>query len=131
VHFEDVSKPEPEYKQVVAAFVNRARRLQARGPHVTIVLDGQRMPAKHGTDAAHAQKRAQTYAEAYEAGTTPLARVKCMQVAVAITPRLVSETVAALRRANITYFVSPYEGDSQLKALDQLGLVDCIFTIGI
>jgi hypothetical protein len=70
VHFEDVSQPEPVYRPVFHSFVSREIPLLGKGMHVTIVLDGQRMPSKHGTDDERTRKRAKKYAEAYDASKT-------------------------------------------------------------
>ena len=80
VHYQDwvVGK---DCTPVVDSFVQRARKLLAQGMHVTIILDGKRMPGKAATNAARQEKRAAAYAKAM--GTTsPEMKARCLKACI-------------------------------------------------
>jgi hypothetical protein len=98
VHYE-AAVLRKEYDVVTQAVVRRAQSLEGRGLHVVIILDGQRMPGKSATDAERAKLRAAKLAEATQV-TDSAQKARLLKAAIAITPQLVDETIAALRRGD-------------------------------
>ncbi|GMM27595.1 Rad2 family nuclease [Martiniozyma asiatica (nom. inval.)] len=94
------------------------------------VLDGDYLPRKGATEEARHQKRTEAKEQALEAqsfGNVKLAW-SCFQKACDITPEIAKSCIEHFKKLNIKYVVAPYEADSQMVLLEQLGLVDAIIS---
>eukprot|EP01047_Picozoa_sp_COSAG01_P040457 COSAG01_NODE_3408_length_6127_cov_61.919210_6_plen_584_part_00 len=136
--------PSEEYVQLVAkAFMHRVQTFSKHGIDVVIVYDGKPVPAKAETAAGRANRRALKLAEAQaaveaeasadtKAGRLAAAkqRMKAQQAAICTSCTVVQATMATVRTAgSARYIQAPYEADSQLALLDQLGVVDYVLTV--
>ena len=118
-----------QYDRLAAAFVRRGRRFLAAGVDLVHVFDGKPVPAKAETAQGRRERRAKALAEAqgFEPGTD--GHHKALAAAVSITPGMVAAVLTALRTDGQRYMVAPYEADSQLRLLDQLGIVDYVLSV--
>ena len=106
------------------------KMLQANGVTPVLVFDGGALPMKERT---HIQRRKQRE-EAMEQGHRLLGQghrseaYACFAKAVAVTPAMARQLIAALRSQRVPYVVAPYEADAQLALLVSRGHCACAIT---
>ncbi|EPQ26882.1 uncharacterized protein PFL1_05517 [Pseudozyma flocculosa PF-1] len=114
----------------IAYAVGRIRMLQHHGVKPYLVFDGDKLPAKQGTEDDRDQRRRDNLEKARSlerAGKAHEARdlyAKCVD----ITPAMAYQLIKLLRREGIPYVVAPYEADAQLAYLERHGIIDGIIT---
>ena len=119
--------PTPRY---IAHALSRIRMLQHFGVKPYLVFDGDKLPAKCGTEDDREQRRSQNLQRANELeqqGKVQHARdvyAKCVD----ITPEMAFQLIKVLKQQNIPYVVAPYEADAQLAYLEAERLIDGIIT---
>lgn len=119
--------PNPRY---IAHALGRIRMLQHFGVKPYLVFDGDKLPAKRGTEQEREQRRSDHLAKASaleQDGKTQQARdlyTKCVD----ITPEMAFQLIKVLNEQRIPYVVAPYEADAQLAYLEAQGLIDGIIT---
>lgn len=119
--------PTPRY---IAHAVSRIRMLQHFGVKPYLVFDGDKLPAKKGTEDEREQRRSDNLRRAKE-----LEQEKKLQQArdvyakcVDITPEMAFQLIKVLKEDNIPYVVAPYEADAQLAYLEAEGIIDGVVT---
>ena len=110
--------------------VGRILMLQHHGIKPYLVFDGDRLPAKQGTELDREHKRNEHLQRARaleKAGKMTEARemyAKCVD----ITPAMAFQLIKYLRQHDIPYVVAPYEADAQLAFLENQRIIDGIIT---
>jgi 5'-3' exonuclease len=110
--------------------MGKIRMLQHYGVTPYVVFDGDRLPAKAGTEDGREKRRAECLAKALQLnqqGNSAAAReqfVRCIDV----TPAMAYQLIKALRAEGIQYIVAPYEADAQLAYLERRGVIDGIIS---
>ncbi len=99
---------------------------------VTMVFDGDTLPAKSKTELERSESRSANLAKARTlaaAGDSKLARNYYAR-AVDVTPQMASELIFVIRhtRPSVNCIVAPYEADAQLSYLCHIGRVDCVIS---
>ena len=108
--------------------LSRVRMLLDFGVTPYLVLDGDNLPSKAGTNAARRKKREESRAlglELHRAGKTAQAQQE-LQKAIDVTPLMARQLIEELKKLNVQYIVAPYEADAQLVYLEQKGIIDGI-----
>ncbi|SJX63415.1 related to EXO1-exonuclease which interacts with Msh2p [Sporisorium reilianum f. sp. reilianum] len=119
--------PTPRY---IAHALSRIRMLQHFGVKPYFVFDGDKLPAKSGTEDDREQRRSDNLRRANELeqqGNMQQARdvyAKCVD----ITPEMAFQLIKVLKEERIPYVVAPYEADAQLAYLEAEGIIDGIIT---
>ncbi|GAC95247.1 hypothetical protein PHSY_002822 [Pseudozyma hubeiensis SY62] len=119
--------PTPRY---IAHALSRIRMLQHFGVKPYLVFDGDKLPAKKGTEDDREQRRSDNLQRAKELeqeGKSQQARDvygKCVD----ITPEMAFQLIKVLKEENIPYVVAPYEADAQLAYLEAQGIIDGVVT---
>ncbi|KAJ9479631.1 Exodeoxyribonuclease 1 [Pseudozyma hubeiensis] len=119
--------PTPRY---IAHALSRIRMLQHFGVKPYLVFDGDKLPAKKGTEDDREQRRSDNLQRAKELeqeGKLQQARDvygKCVD----ITPEMAFQLIKVLKEDNIPYVVAPYEADAQLAYLEAEGIIDGVVT---
>ncbi|SNX85056.1 related to EXO1 - exonuclease which interacts with Msh2p [Melanopsichium pennsylvanicum] len=119
--------PTPRY---IAHALSRIRMLQHFGVKPYLVFDGDKLPAKRGTEDDREQRRAVNMQKANDLeqqGKIQQARdvySKCVD----ITPEMAYQLIKVLKEQGIPYVVAPYEADAQLAYLEAQGLIDGVIT---
>lgn len=119
--------PTPRY---IAHALSRIRMLQHFGVKPYLVFDGDKLPAKSGTEDDREQRRSDNLRRAKELeqqGNLQQARdvyAKCVD----ITPEMAFQLIKVLKEENIPYVVAPYEADAQLAYLEAEAIIDGIIT---
>ena len=94
------------------------------------VFDGRALPAKHITNTTRRNFRNENTEKAREAeadGRFSDAH-SFFQKTTTVTATMVYQVIRALKRHNVQFIVSPYEGDAQLAFLSLTGAVDVVIT---
>jgi len=110
--------------------LRKVRMLQHFDIEPYLVLDGDHLPSKAGTEEERRKKR-QTYKEKAIDSLRRRDRKTAMgfcQKACDITPEMAKSLIEELKRYNIKYVVAPYEADSQMVYLEKSGLVDGVIS---
>ena len=104
------------YTPVIEALSKRACDLTALGIILYFVFENRKVVAKAKTDKQRAVKRAKAWADIQGHDSEGEIEVsqKVLQALVSVTPELVTQAIAAVRRLGIHYVVAPGEADSQL-----------------
>lgn len=119
--------PTPRY---IAHALSRIRMLQHFGVKPYLVFDGDKLPAKRGTEDDREQRRSDNLQRARELeqqGNMQQARDvygKCVD----ITPEMAFQLIKVLKEQGIPYVVAPYEADAQLAYLEAQGIIDAVIT---
>ncbi|SPO26358.1 related to EXO1 - exonuclease which interacts with Msh2p [Ustilago trichophora] len=119
--------PTPRY---IAHALSRIRMLQHFGVKPYLVFDGDKLPAKRGTEDDREQRRSDNLRRAKQLeqqGNMQQARDvygKCVD----ITPEMAFQLIKVLKEEGIPYVVAPYEADAQLAYLEAEGLIDGVIT---
>ncbi|SPO45793.1 related to EXO1 - exonuclease which interacts with Msh2p [Moesziomyces antarcticus] len=119
--------PTPRY---IAHALSRIRMLQHFGVKPYLVFDGDKLPAKRGTEDDREQRRNDNLERANQLereGNMQQARdlfSKCVD----ITPEMAFQLIKVLKQQDIPYVVAPYEADAQLAFLEAEGIIDGIIT---
>uniref|UniRef100_V5EJU3 Exonuclease n=1 Tax=Kalmanozyma brasiliensis (strain GHG001) TaxID=1365824 RepID=V5EJU3_KALBG len=119
--------PTPRY---IAHALSRIRMLQHFGVKPYLVFDGDKLPAKRGTEDDREQRRSDNLQKAKELeqeGKMQQARDvygKCVD----ITPEMAYQLIKVLKDESVPYVVAPYEADAQLAYLEAEGIIDGVVT---
>lgn len=111
-------------------FMRRIDFLLSNGVTPLVVLDGDRISAKEGTE----DKRRGARRENLEKGRALMAAgerraaTQCFSKAVDVTPRMAWQLIKALKSNDIAFIVAPYEADAQLAYLSREGMVDFVIS---
>ncbi|KAF1808648.1 PIN domain-like protein, partial [Eremomyces bilateralis CBS 781.70] len=120
-------KPTNRY---VDFFMGRVRMLEHFGIKPYIVLDGDYLPSKAGTELQRSSSRESSKKiglELLKVGRSAQA-FQTLQKAVEVTPEMARLVIDELRRCGVSYVVAPYEADSQLVYLEKKGLISAILS---
>ncbi|PWZ00127.1 hypothetical protein BCV70DRAFT_200289 [Testicularia cyperi] len=110
--------------------LSRIRMLQHHGVKPYLVFDGDKLPAKQGTEEERELRRYENLQRAKSLerdGKSQEAReiyAKCVD----ITPEMAFQLIKVLKNEGIPYTVAPYEADAQLAFLEAQGHIDGIIT---
>jgi len=97
------------------------------------VFDGKRPVAKFGTNQARLERRLKSLAQVEglltdDATAVEIDNKKLLKTAASVSPELVMAVIERLRKEGLSYIVSPYESDGQLKFLSRMGIADAVNT---
>ena len=95
-----------------------------------VVLDGGCLAAKELCDGLRREARSRYRLlahEAYEAGDLAGSEI-LFKRAMSVTPRMVAELLAELRRLKVDFLVAPYEADAQLAHLSREAVIDLVIS---
>ncbi|XP_021946238.1 exonuclease 1 isoform X2 [Folsomia candida] len=95
-----------------------------------VVLDGQNLPSKAGTEKKRREKREENRKNAKEFLRKGMNKEawECFTRCVDITPAMARAFIKVLRDMKIDYIVAPYEADAQLAYLAMKNIVDIVIT---
>ncbi|GMG21589.1 unnamed protein product [Ambrosiozyma monospora] len=120
--------------QPTQAYINyimkKIRMLNHFGITPYMVLDGDALPRKKGTEIERAQRREhhkKMALEAYDKKNNKLA-MSHFQKACDVTPEMAKAVIEHFKIHNVKFVVAPYEADSQMVYLEKAGLVDGIIS---
>jgi len=117
---------------IVAAFMKRVKLLMEHGVHPVVILDGPPPPSKRATSEqrrARAEKARRAVREAVDAGTALELPDKFFEQAVRLHLVLIKDLVVELRKAGVSYVVSPYEADDTAAGNANDGLVAAVVSV--
>ena len=95
-----------------------------------MVFDGAKLQMKNRIESERQKQRSEAKAKAKELeanGDTKGATKKFIE-AIEITPEIVSQLIAELKRLKVDYFVAPYEADAQLAYFYLQKQIDLVIT---
>ncbi|GME71432.1 unnamed protein product [Ambrosiozyma monospora] len=120
--------------QPTQAYINyimkKIKMLNHFGITPYMVLDGDALPRKKGTEIERAQRRdhhKKMALEAYDKKNNKLA-MSHFQKACDVTPEMAKAVIEYFKIHNVKFVVAPYEADSQMVYLEKAGLVDGIIS---
>ncbi|KAH8888618.1 hypothetical protein GQ53DRAFT_843538 [Thozetella sp. PMI_491] len=125
----DLALGKPTRKYVDYA-MHRVNMMKYFGVTPYIVLDGDFLPSKAGTEASREKRREaskKTGMELFKAGKQTQAFTE-LQKAIDVTPEMARHFIEALKSAGVQYVVAPYEADAQLVYLERQGLINGIIS---
>jgi len=95
-----------------------------------VIFDGSPLPSKKITNDQRKSERtaALEKAMALESQGMSAESYSYFQKSVEINSRIVYTWIRELQKANIEYYVAPYEADAQLAYLCRTGYIDCVLT---
>lgn len=125
----DLALGKPTTKYVDYA-MHRVKMLLHYGITPYIVLDGNYLPSKAGTELTRAASRAEAKSKGLDLlrmGKSAAAHTE-LQKAVDVTPEMARCLIEELKKLKVQYVVAPYEADAQLAYLERQGLIDGIIS---
>ncbi|KAJ2979004.1 hypothetical protein NUW58_g7316 [Xylaria curta] len=125
----ELAQGKPTQKYVDYA-MNRVRMLRHFGVTPYLVFDGDFLPSKAATEASRSKRREEGRKlglEFLKAGKPSQAHQE-LQKAVDVTPEMARHLIEALKKADVSYVVAPYEADAQLVYLERQGLISGIIS---
>lgn len=110
--------------------LRRLKMMEHFGIKAYMVFDGDHLPSKAMTEKERRVGREENRAKALEALAQGDKRAAWTfaRKAVDITPGMAKSLIEEFKRLGVSYVVAPYEADSQMVYLEQVGLVDGILS---
>lgn len=117
-------------KKHVAMFETKIRALMQHGVVPVVVLDGDGLASKEGTNERRRvrKEKSRREAEHWLAQNNPEKAKVYMRQCISVSREAVYDLTRMLEAAGVEYIVSPYESDAQLCYLQRMGYIDCILT---
>ena len=114
----------------VEYFMKRLDVLLRNGVTPLVVLDGDQLPAKGGTEENRRFQRKVSLEKGRSllAAGERQAAIHVFSKAVDVTPRMAWHLINALKANDIAFIVAPYEADAQLAYLSREGIVDFVIS---